>query len=68
MDKKIYVEGLEEDKEAAINSAVGAVAGVSACKAAAMKAQILVTFDESVAGVEDAINAAISSLGVTVLN
>ena len=47
MDKKIYVEGLEEDKEAAINSAVGAVAGVSACKAAAMKAQVLVTFDYS---------------------
>ena len=68
MDKKIYVEGLEEDKEAAINSAVGAVAGVSACKATAMKAQVLVTFDESVGGIEDAINAAISSLGVTVLN
>jgi len=68
MDKKIYVEGLEEDKEADINNAVCAISGVSACKAAAMKAQVLVTFDESIGGIEDAINAAITSSGVTVLN
>lgn len=68
MDKKIYVEGLDEGKESAINTTVGAIPGVSACTAASMKAQVLVSFDESVAGIEDAINAAISSCGVSVLN
>lgn len=68
MDKKIYVEGLEESKEEAVNNAVKAVAGVTACTAATMKAQVLVSFDESVGGIEDAINTAISSCNITVLN
>ncbi len=68
MDKKIYVVGLDdESKEATVNEAVKAVAGVSDCKANSSKAQVLVSFDEGTAGIEDAINAAISSCGLDVL-
>ena len=53
--------------ESNINSAVTAIAGVSNCVANAMKCQVLVSFDESVAGIEEAIDSAISSCGVDVL-
>ena len=67
MEKKIYCVGIEEGNEAAINGAVSGVAGVSSCVTSSAKCQVLVNFDESVAGIEAAINAAISSCGVEVL-
>ena len=68
MQKKIYVAGLFDDDTASkVNAAVNAVAGVTSCASNASKAQVLVDFDESVAGIEDAINAAISSTNVEVL-
>jgi hypothetical protein len=67
MDKKIYVVGIEESMESNINSAVCAIAGVSNCVANTMKCQVLVSFDESVAGIEEAIDSAISSCGVDIL-
>ncbi|MCR4941153.1 MAG: cation transporter [Treponemataceae bacterium] len=68
MDKKIYVVGLDDEAaENKVNEAVKSVAGVSDCKANSSKAQVLVSFDESTAGIEDAINSAISSCGLDVL-
>lgn len=68
MDKKIYVVGLDDESvEAKVNDAVKAVAGVTNCVANASKAQVLVSFDENTAGVEDAVNTAISSCGLVVL-
>ena len=68
MQKKIYVAGMfEEDCANKVSAAVSAVAGVTSCTANALKAQVLVDFDESVAGIEDAINAAIESNDVQVL-
>ena len=63
MDKKIYVVGLDDEAtESKVNDAVKAVAGVSNCVANSSKAQVLVSFDENTAGIEDAINAAITSI------
>ncbi|WP_191014709.1 heavy-metal-associated domain-containing protein [Treponema zioleckii] len=68
MEKKIYVDGMfDPDVAAKVNAAVSAVAGVKSCNANPDKSQVLVDFDESVGGVEDSINSAISSVGVTVL-
>ena len=68
MQKKIYVAGLiDEQGEQNVNQAVIAVAGVTSCMASAMKAQVLVDYDETVAGVEDAINQAIQSVGLEIL-
>lgn len=68
MDKKIYVVGLDDEAtENKVSAAVKAVAGVTDCKATSSKAQVLVSFDEGTAGIEDAINAAISSCGLDVL-
>lgn len=68
MQKKIYVDGMNDDGVAAkVDAAVKAVAGVTGCVASAAKCQVCVDFDEGTAGVEDAINAAISSAGVVVL-
>lgn len=68
MEKKIYVDGMfDPDVAAKVNGAVSAVAGVKSCNANPDKSQVLVDFDESVGGVEDSINSAISSVGVTVL-
>lgn len=68
MQKKIYVAGmLDEKSEESVNQAVSAITGVTSCTASAMKAQVLVDYDETVAGVEDAINQAISSVGLEVL-
>ncbi len=69
MQKKIYVAGMfDDDTEEKVNAAVQAVASVSNVVANSEKSQVLVDFDNGVAGIEDAINAAIESLGVTVLN
>ena len=67
MEKKIYVVGMEESIEGNINTAVAAVQGATSCVANTSKCQVLVNFDESVAGIEAAIDAAISSCGVDVL-
>ena len=66
MQKKIYVVGMDDDATAAkVDAAVKAVAGVSSVTSSAAKCQVLVDFDEATGGIEDAINAAISSVGVT---
>lgn len=68
MQKKIYVAGMfDADSAGKVGAAVSAIAGVTNCAPNADKAQVLVDFDESVAGIEDAINNAISSQGVDVL-
>lgn len=68
MQKKIYVAGMLDEKgEESVNQAVSAITGVTSCTASAMKAQVLVDYDETVTGVEDAINQAISSVGLEVL-
>lgn len=68
MQKKIYVAGMDDDGTAAkVDEAVKAVAGVTSVSSVAAKCQVCVDFDEGAAGIEDAINNAISSAGVTVL-
>ncbi|MBP5403083.1 MAG: cation transporter [Treponema sp.] len=68
MQKKIYVAGMFDDDSAnKVGAAVSGVAGVTHCEANASKAQVLVDFDEGVAGVEAAINSAIEANGVQVL-
>ena len=68
MEKKIYVDGMfDPDVAAKVGAAVSGVAGVKNCNANPDKSQVLVDFDESVGGIEDAINSAISGAGVTVL-
>ena len=68
MQKKIYVAGMDDDATASkVDEAVKAVAGVTAVTSTAAKCQVSVDFDEATAGIEDAINTAISSTGVTVL-
>lgn len=68
MQKKIYVAGLiDEGGEQAINQAVSAILGVTSCTASAMKAQVLVDFDESFEGVEDSISQTIAGAGLEVL-
>lgn len=65
MQKKIYVVGMFDDATAGkVQAAVSAVAGVTSCVASAEKSQVLVDFE---GGIDDAINAAISSAGVEVL-
>jgi copper chaperone len=69
MQKKIYVAGMFDDDTAAkVGDAVKVVSGVTNVVANASKAQVLIDFDEGVAGIEDAINKAISSTGVDVLD
>ena len=69
MQKKIYVAGMFDDDTAAkVGDAVKVVSGVTNVVANASKSQVLVDFDEGVAGIEDAINKAISSTGVDVLD
>ena len=68
MQKKIYVAGpIDEQGEQSVNQAVAAISGVTSCTASAMKAQVLVDYDEVVAGVEDSINQAIKGAGLEVL-
>lgn len=64
MEKKIYVDGMFDASIAEkVQVAVKGVAGVTECTADPNKSQVHVIFD----GDEGAINAAISSAGVTVL-
>lgn len=68
MQKKIYVAGLiDEQGEQSVSQAVTVVAGVTSCMASAMKAQILVDYDESIAGIEESINQAIQGVGLEIL-
>lgn len=68
MQKKIYVAGLiDEQGEQSVSQAVTVVAGVTSCIASAMKAQILVDYDESIAGIEESINQAIQGVGLEIL-
>lgn len=50
-----------------VDAAVKGVAGVTNVVANPDKSQVLVDFDESATGIEDAINKAISNTGVEVL-
>jgi copper chaperone len=69
MQRKIYVAGMFDDESAGkVDGAVRGVAGVTSCTANASKAQVLVEYDESTAGIEDAINNAIKSQGIEVLS
>lgn len=68
MEKKIYVVGMfDADSAAKVQAAVAGVAGVKTATANAEKSQVLVDFDEGTAGVEDAINSAITGAGVDVI-
>lgn len=68
MQKKIYVAGMfDADTASKVDAAVKGVAGVTNVVANPDKSQVLVDFDEGTAGIEDAINGAISSTGVEVL-
>jgi len=68
MQKKIYVVGMDDDATAGkVDAAVKGVAGVTNVVSSAMKCQVCVDFNEGTAGIEDAITAAISSVGVTVV-
>lgn len=67
MQKKIYVVGMFDDDSAAkVDAAVKKVAGVTAVKADPAKSQVLVDYAD--ASQEAAIDSAISSVGVEVLN
>lgn len=69
MQKKIYVAGMfDSDTAGKVDSAVKGVAGVTSVVANPDKSQVLVDFDEGTAGIEDAINKAISGTGVEVLS
>ncbi len=69
MQKKIYVAGMfDSDTAGKVDSAVKGVAGVTSVVANPEKSQVLVDFDEGTAGIEDAINKAISGTGVEVLS
>ena len=68
MQKKIYVAGMfDSDTASKVDQPVKGVQGVTNVVANPDKSQVLVDFDEGTAGIEDAINAAISSAGVDVL-
>ncbi len=68
MQKKIYVVGMfDTDTATKVQTAVAGVAGVTNTVANCDKSQVLVDFDEGTAGIEDAINAAISGCGVDVI-
>ena len=68
MQKKIYVAGMfDSDSASKVDQAVKGVQGVTNVVVNPDKSQVLVDFDEGTAGIEDAINAAISSAGVDVL-
>lgn len=57
----------DPDTAAKVQAAVSAVAGVTKAEANTDKSQVLVDFDDGTAGIEDAINAAISGTGVDVI-
>ena len=66
MQKKIYVVGMfDADTCSKVEAAVKAVGGVTSCTASSEKSQVLVDFEGADEG---AINSAIASVGVEVLN
>lgn len=68
MQKKIYVVGMfDNDTASKVQTAVSGVSGVTNTVANCEKSQVCVDFDEGTAGIEDAINAAITSCGVDVI-
>ena len=68
MQKKIYVAGMfDPDTAGKVEAAVKGTAGVTSVVANPDKSQVLVDFDDGASGIDDAINAAISSAGVEVL-
>lgn len=68
MERKFYVAGINCEKcEAKINTAVSGIAGVSSCTASATKAQVLVSFDETISDLEPTIEKTISDLGFDIL-
>ncbi|MGI5106970.1 heavy-metal-associated domain-containing protein [Treponema socranskii] len=67
MQKKIYVAGMfDGDTAKKVEDAVRAVSGVTSVTASPDKAQVLVDYADD--GVLPAINAAISALGIDVLD
>ena len=67
MQKKIYVAGMfDGDTAKKVEDAVRAVSGVTSVTASPDKAQVLVDYADD--GVLTAINAAITSLGIDVLD
>ena len=67
MQKKIYVAGMfDGDTEKKVEDAVRAVSGVTSVTASPDKAQVLVDYGDE--AVLTAINAAISALGIDVLD
>jgi copper chaperone CopZ len=69
MQKKIYVAGMfDADSAGKVDAAVKGIAGVTNVVANPDKSQVLVDYNEGTAGIEDAINAAIKSAGVDVLD
>ena len=67
MQKKIYVAGMfDGDTAKKVEDAVRAVSGVTSVTASPEKAQVLVDYADD--GVLPAINAAISALGIDVLD
>ena len=67
MQKKIYVAGMfDGDTAKKVEDAVRAVSGVTSVTASPDKAQVLVDYGDD--GVLSAINAAISALGIDVLD
>ncbi|MFA6855615.1 MAG: cation transporter [Treponema sp.] len=67
MQKKIYVAGMFDDATAKkVDTAVRGVSGVTNVAANTAKAQVLVDFNDGTS--EDAIDSAIKSTGVDVLN
>lgn len=69
MQKKIYVSGMfDNDTAEKVTASVKSVSGVANAIASPEKSQILIDYDENVSGIEAALNAAIFSAGVEVLN
>ncbi|MGP1586800.1 MAG: heavy-metal-associated domain-containing protein [Treponemataceae bacterium] len=69
MEKIFYVEGMMCSKcEDKVTGAVSCVDGVSSCKSNATKAQVTVSFDDSVADIEKSIKNAIADCGFKVLD
>lgn len=57
----------DDETSQKVGQAVKTISGVQNCVANPSKAQVLVDYDEAIAGIEDAITSAISSAGVEVL-
>ncbi len=68
MQKKVYVAGMDDQGTAdKVSEAVKTVSGIQNVSCFIEKCQVCVDYDDSVSGIEDNINNAIASAGVTVL-